>query len=516
MESESKKITSTNIYRIELDNKNTITYLIQKLFRERIAFISGVAGGGKSTLVRQLIENYPGNAAIFIVASWGKGSASLSLANNNKWTQTLPFRHFNHSSEWGETLSLCMKSASPVLLVLENAHLMGKSLVSFVAQFMQVISCTEAEIALLLVGDEELRRDKNLLGLKLAHVKMPVPTVEECHLFMSSCLAFEENKLSVFSIAFTERILKLTNGNLRGMQRVADRVKELIGEGSNGPLSQQQEKTIISEVMGRWRKGLRCSGVLLIYAMLGSGLGWSLFGVIEPALPIPSWLLKPLPAAKAVVKEPDIFAQQTTSQDGLIKLFNVWGYDVSVEEAWCDQASRAELECVSGKSSLKNLEQQDLPWIARLTAGTQSVYAVVISANENTLDLLIHQSTWTVKRSWFETMWKGEYTLLWKPAPGMTNLINSKSEQETVMWLDTLLSRVLNVPLSTKGEWTPVVTEKVKLFQKQNHLYADGVAGKSTLIKLMQVSKQSPVVMQNIPAQNTAEGNNTIPASLVR
>lgn len=516
MESDSKKFISENNYSFGLDNRNSITYLIQKLRREKVAFISGVTGGGKSTFVRQLIKNYPGVAAIFIAASWGKESAGLSLANDDEWTHILPFRYFHHSSEWGEILSQCMKSAAPVLLVVEDAQLMGKSLVSFVAQFMQVISCTEAETALLLVGDEELGRDKNLLGLKLAHVKMPVLTAEECHLFMSSCLALEEKQPSVFSIAFAERILKLTNGNLRGMQRIADRVKEFIGEESNGPLSQQQEKTIITEVMGKWRKGLRCSGLLLIYAMLGSGLGWSLFGVIEPALPIPSWLLKPLPAVKAVVKEPDIFAQQTTSQDGLIKLFNVWGYDVSVEEAWCDQASRAELECVSGKSSLKNLEQQDLPWIARLTTGTQSVYAVVISANENTLDLLIHQSTWTVKRSWFETMWTGEYTLLWKPAPDMTNLINSKSEQEMVVWLDTLLSRVLNVPLSTKGEWTPVLTEKVKLFQKQNNLYADGVAGKSTLIKLMQVSKQSPVVMHNIPAQNTAEGNNTVPASLVR
>jgi general secretion pathway protein A len=50
----------------------------------------------------------------------------------------------------------------------------------------------------------------------------------------------------------------------------------------------------------------------------------------------------------------------------------------------------------------------------------------------------------------------------------------------------------LGVPANDSGDWTPTLTEKVKLFQRNEKLQQDGVPGKDTLIRLRQALGEAP------------------------
>ena len=49
-----------------------------------------------------------------------------------------------------------------------------------------------------------------------------------------------------------------------------------------------------------------------------------------------------------------------------------------------------------------------------------------------------------------------------------------------------MLSRVLNVEAEGTGEWSSLLTEKVRQFQAQNKIKVDGVMGQLSLIRLWQ------------------------------
>lgn len=111
---------------------------------------------------------------------------------------------------------------------------------------------------------------------------------------------------------------------------------------------------------------------------------------------------------------------------------------------------------------------------------------------EDTLDVLVNQQIWSVRRAWFERVWQGQYTVIRKTTPEGDDRVTAKSGSEQIVWLDNALSRALNVPTTQATNWKPMLTEKVKLFQNQQKIPADGAAGKMTLIRLFQALGESP------------------------
>jgi len=209
---------------------------------------------------------------------------------------------------------------------------------------------------------------------------------------------------------------------------------------------------------------------------------------------LPPWLPALLPAAtSAPADNPAPLTAAVMSTNGAIGLlYQVWGYEVDIKEAWCDQAWRANLTCQSGTESLEALEAQGLPWIAPLEMAGKTVPVVVIGEHDDELIALTTQRTWRIKKSWFSSVWRGRYTLLWKPSPDGKSVVNKKSSLEEIVWLDTMLSRVLNLEAEETGEWSPLLQEKIRQFQAQKALTADGVMGQLSLIRLWQALGESP------------------------
>ncbi|ORT70395.1 hypothetical protein BO998_23745 [Citrobacter werkmanii] len=186
-----------------------------------------------------------------------------------------------------------------------------------------------------------------------------------------------------------------------------------------------------------------------------------------------------------------------STNESLARLYSVWGYEVNKGEAWCDQAYRAGLVCLSGTDTLESLLAQQLPWIATLKVDNSLIPVVVIGESNQTITAQSGAGTWIMDKAWFSEVWQGNYTLMWKPSPDGNVSIMKKSSVDDILWLDMMLSRVLNVEAESTGEWSPLLSEKVRQFQMQNKIKADGMVGRLTLIRLWQALDESPKLMHD-------------------
>ncbi|WP_110876996.1 ExeA family protein [Franconibacter helveticus] len=219
--------------------------------------------------------------------------------------------------------------------------------------------------------------------------------------------------------------------------------------------------------------------------------GWQALPHTSELLPLPAaWAHKPPPAqAKPLVRIEDSLDQPISA---MRQLYRVWGYDVPLEEAFCEEAGRARLQCKKGEGPVSTLEKNGYPWVAEIKVAGRIGYASVVRSGPKDLDLLMGNKTWQVSRDWFKNAATGNYVLLYRLTPQGNSKVDAKSDASEIAWLNKMLSRALMKPKNSAPGWSGALVENVKEFQRKSGLKADGQAGESTLMKLLVASGESP------------------------
>jgi len=451
-----------------------------------VAVLFGNKGVGKSTLINKLSKTKSDALLVFTAIHLGDNIHLMSTREHGKEHVT-----YAHDRFWLDILSLINDKTSESLIVIDNADLLAGHLDSFIQSFTQLIPAIGVSVKLLLVGSVKLKNAKSLSQRLPLYVCLDPPSERECSEYMNAMQAEDPSGDDVvFRPGFVRHVCLATKGNLKVMKRIAVIAKQLAVAEHSTKLSARQERLVMAAV-GLPYKSRPSAFLLVTYAVLALAIGWGGADMIKLPFPTPQWLNVTKPTVKEA--EPAKITDVTSNvHDAMEQLYATWGYDVSAEEAWCEQADRADLVCESGNETVSHLASNGLPWIARLTVEKHPLYAVVMRVSDNDLDLLINKKTWTVTRRWFDTHSEGHYTMMWPPAPDGKNRVTNKSSAESIIWLDAMLSRALGLPVDESGDWTATLTEKVKLFQRNEKLQADGVPGKNTLIRLRQALGEAP------------------------
>ncbi|MEL0628391.1 AAA family ATPase [Psychromonas aquatilis] len=182
---------------------------------------------------------------------------------------------------------------------------------------------------------------------------------------------------------------------------------------------------------------------------------------------------------------PELDLNNNRFTNALKTLYAVWGYEVSLNNVSCDQGEGALLQCFSEKTSLQKLELLNYPAVIELVNDEDSVYTVLYQVGKN-YQLLIGSQMITVTKKWLLEYWSGESTILWKTPINASNPLKFGEKGDRVFWLSSHLNRLAGLPDGNKTRFDWKLKSQVIEFQENNNLVADGIAGKQTLMLLLQ------------------------------
>jgi general secretion pathway protein A len=153
----------------------------------------------------------------------------------------------------------------------------------------------------------------------------------------------------------------------------------------------------------------------------------------------------------------------------------------------CIRVAVLGLRCERERGKLSNVRYFDRPALLRVSdqnGGPRYAALGSLDLDHATLDL--ETGPELVPIEGLESVWTGEYTLIWQPPPTGASLIVPGASPDSVLWLRRLLAKVPDNGLANvdSGEFDADLRAALKDFQRSRGLAADGIAGPRTLMQL--------------------------------
>jgi len=184
--------------------------------------------------------------------------------------------------------------------------------------------------------------------------------------------------------------------------------------------------------------------------------------------------------------------EESRLANALGRLAGLWGVNLNVAGgSLCDDAESVGLKCVNANGDWDNLRRFDRPVLLRLETGTdnQQRYVVVRNLDDAHAQVVVGGRGMTYPLTAIESVWSGDFVMLWRPAISQTSLQTGASGED-VLWLRRALNFVaLNNSDVDSGDvenelFDDTLRSRVEQFQQANSINERGVVGAETLIAL--------------------------------
>ena len=150
--------------------------------------------------------------------------------------------------------------------------------------------------------------------------------------------------------------------------------------------------------------------------------------------------------------------------------------------------------------ALAELRKLNLPAVLKLVGPKGRPFHLTLKAlQRETATLALGSETAPAAIEELSSLWKGEYTLLWRPPPQYGGNMREGDGGPAIKWLESRLRRVQGkaVPLRKEPVLDAALVERVKKYQLSKGLKPDGVVGPRTLILLStDASGKMPLLMK--------------------
>ncbi len=179
----------------------------------------------------------------------------------------------------------------------------------------------------------------------------------------------------------------------------------------------------------------------------------------------------------------------TDNKTAFVELFRLWdkAYVHGPTRA-CDQAAAQGLKCLFQRGSWNHLVTLNIPAIISLTDASGDDHQVLLAElhSEEVAVLRVGETSYPVSVQAIRDAWFGDSLLLWRPHPEADRLLGPGTRNAGVQWLREGLVRLDQTPLSGEDPmlYDDALAERVREFQRNYGLRADGIAGERTLVKL--------------------------------
>ena len=170
-------------------------------------------------------------------------------------------------------------------------------------------------------------------------------------------------------------------------------------------------------------------------------------------------------------------------------LFNLWGekYNRNSNITGCKQARKLLLRCLHKQGNIDTLKELNRPAVLRVTSpNNKRRYITISKINKGVVTVYSGGKQFKLSLNQLDQYWQGKFILLWKTpdeysvpiAPGTTDIITR--------WLYNRFNIPTNTSekTSTGDLYNQTLAGKVRTFQKEHDLNAEGIVGPMTIIHL--------------------------------
>ena len=250
---------------------------------------------------------------------------------------------------------------------------------------------------------------------------------------------------------------------------------------------------------GTRRGWMMAAAGLLAGAAISGAAAWRLMPAGAPRLPS-----KPavVPAAHAVATASaaaaapasplalpgGVIAASSSSEPLLRELASLWGVALPDGEP-CQVAAKLNLRCLQTKGSIDELRQLDRPVMLTLhddPAVPSYVLLTGLHGDSATLDAGGKQQSISLQA--LAARFDGEFTTLWRAPRSWRDEVGGGDHGPDVDWVAKRLSQLYGLKKPQENQpLDAALQRRLKEFQADQHLKADGVAGPKTFIRLNQL-----------------------------
>ena len=189
----------------------------------------------------------------------------------------------------------------------------------------------------------------------------------------------------------------------------------------------------------------------------------------------------------------EVASQSKSLNYAITELAAIWG--VKQHKSDCQNISIYGLSCYQSNQDLKTLMRFEHPILLKLKDESGERFYATLAAHDGK-KVILHVAGKQFKTSleWLEQHYLNSAILLWQKPQNFHNSIGSASSPEQAQWLETQLSFLQGVPPRAISRFDAQLADKVRWFQMEKDLDADGIAGEQTLIQLAAAMKKIPSI----------------------
>ncbi|MGS0681334.1 AAA family ATPase [Shewanella sp. 125m-7] len=473
--------------------------------------LTGEVGTGKTTVSRCLLKQLPDNTdtAFILNPSLTESELLATLCDelgivygDNPSLKQLTdliskFLLENHS-----------KDRNTVLIIDEAQHLRAE-----VLEQLRLLTNLETDtkklLQVILIGQPELqqllkRQELRQLAQRITARYHLLPlTLEEVALYVQHRLQVAGRHEPLFHKSAIKALHKYSDGIPRLINLMCERALMASYAQSKVPIDNKMVRLASAEVLGEEPEK---KSVLLPVGIAASlvatfGIAFYLFTAPERLSANPSVeTVKSEPArqASSAKQEPKInalssgqrilaaaIAQSRDIDTAYASILGLWGKVPYIGLTACQSAKQQGLDCFQQQGNWHSLVRLNYPAVVYLVDDNQQAFygTIVSRQGEQVLLQLNEQQLW-VSRDWFNRHFSGTFEILWQAPKNQPKEIGQSANQAQIQWLENSLARVTDAPPRLVNSFDPELEQKLKAFQRQHGLIADGIAGSQTLVQL--------------------------------
>ena len=474
--------------------------------------LTGEVGTGKTTVIRTLLAKQPDNAEIALILNPRMDASEFMQTICEELGILLPDDAVGSVKELIDILNRYLLKAHAqgkrVVLIVDEAQNLNPELLEQIRLLTNLETETQKLLQIILIGQPELRdmlarNDLRQLAQRITgRYHLDPLSREESAAYVKHRLRIAGATVEMFTNGALAELYRASGGVPRLLNIVGDRA--LLGGYSEDRhvINAGLVRKAAGEVSGRrvlpvwlpWALG--CTTAVVIIG--ATWLAWTTLGRAPIAAAVPAPAPTPVvvasppvsatPTATAAAPELGAIlsgAAAVTDLDGAYtRLFSLWSarYVAGSEDA-CSQALRQGLECLNETGGIDALRRFNRPAIVPLEDKSGAIHQTVVAGlTADRVRLLVGAATHDVGLTELQSLWNGEFLLLWKPPQLDTRSLSPGMRGEPVSTLRLRLRQWAGLPpdAAAADYFDDELRSLVVQFQRRNALTADGIAGPQT------------------------------------